>query len=177
MAAGAAARAIALAMGCLAVAAACKRAPSSAQGQSTPAAAQTIESTGKVLGVGIGTSMNEARAKLDPLRVADERAPDRKEKAGTRVYWKLKETEYDWIIAWANREGEITRLRAMLRRERAKPFAEIGELSRATVNLPERAVWDIKHEDGEHFRLVAEGREQRAATLYMFGFGAEGEDD
>ena len=112
--------------------------------------------------------MAEARAKLDPLRAPGEHEPDRKEQAGTRIYWKLSGTEYDTIIVWANAAGAITRVRANPRAEKVKPFAEIGELSRATHNTPQQAVWTVTRPDRKSFRLIAQGEKHVANTLYMF---------
>ena len=133
----------------------------------TPAPPETIEESGTVLGIGIGTQIDEARAKLEPLREAVESPPDAKDEANKRVYWKLKETEYEWLIAWANSKGEITRLRARLREGNEKPFSEIGDLSRAAVNTPEQAMWNVTGEKRPAFRLIAQGKDRRAITFYM----------
>ena len=144
----------------------------------TPAAATSptpasVESTGLILGVGIGTPITEARAKLDPLRAPGEHEPDRKEEAGKRIYWKLTGTDYDWIIVWANSDGLITRLRANPLPDRPKPFAEVGDLSRAVVNEPLQAIWTVERPGGISFRLVAQGNDQLARTIYMFALGLE----
>ena len=131
-------------------------------------AAETIESSGEILGVRIGMTMKEVREKLNPLR--DPAAPrDEREKFGTRAYWKLLETEYDWIMAWANREGKITRIRAVLRPESPKPFSEIGDLSRAVTNAPHAAAWNASR-DHIHFRITAFGNEGRAVRISILAF-------
>lgn len=130
----------------------------------------TIAASGKIMGVGVGSSLDEAREKFDPLREGEERAPEseKEKEEGERVYWKLKETEYSWIIAWAAEDGKITRMRAMLRPDRLKPFTDIGDLATAKVNQANAAAWDTKAVDGWPFRVVAQGPEQRATTIYMF---------
>ena len=62
---------------------------------------ETGDASGKILGLTIGSTMQEAREKLDPLRVPTDYVPDEKEESGRRVHWKLKETDYDWVMAWA----------------------------------------------------------------------------
>ena len=128
----------------------------------------TIEASGSVLGIGIGTQIDEARAKLEPLRKTFETPPDAKEQANKRIYWKLKETEYEWLIAWANSQGQITRLRARLREGSEKPFSEIGDLARATINTPDQAMWNVTGGKRPAFRLIAQGKDHRAITFYMF---------
>ena len=132
-----------------------------------------IQETGLILGVGIGTQISEARSKLDPLRAPGEHEPDRKEQAGTRVYWKLNGTDFDWIIVWANTAGQLTRLRANPRPEQPIPFTEIGDLTRAVVNEPHQAIWTVERPGGLSFRLVAQGINRQAKTIFMFALGLE----
>ncbi len=124
--------------------------------------------TGEILGLTIGTPIAEARAKLDPLRMAAESAPDEKARSGKRLYWKLRETNYDWVMAWANDDGRITRLRAVLRPDHAKPFSEIGDLRTAASANDRGAKWNLRQRDGTAFRLIAHGAAGRAQTVYMF---------
>ena len=150
--------------------------PSPAQqpaSEQTPGAAETIQSSGLILGVGIGTQISEARAKLDPLRAPGEHEPDRKEKAGTRIYWKLNGSEYDWIIVWANSAGQITRIRANPRPDQPKPFVEVGDLSRAARVQPHQVMWNVERPDGMSYRLIAQGQDEQARSVYMFALGLE----
>lgn len=126
-----------------------------------------------MLGVGIGMQMSEARAKLDPLREQVEVVPDAKERENKRIYWKLKETEYEWLIGWANSKGVVTRLRARLREGNEMPFSKIGDLSRAVSSTPEQAMWNVTSDTRPAFRLVAQGKDHRAVTFYMFALDLE----
>jgi hypothetical protein len=143
--------------------------PAAAEVSSAAAApAETIESSGEILGLRIGMTMKEAREKLKALR--DPAAPrDEREKFGTRAYWKLLETDYDWIMAWANREGKITRLRAVFRPDQLKPFSEIGDLSRAVTNAPHAAAWNAAR-DHISYRITAFGKDGRAVRISILAF-------
>ena len=161
---------------------ACGRAEEAAQLQAEPlqpiatdtaAGAETIESSGLILGIGIGMQMSEARGKLDPLRQPTDNEPDGKEQAGTRIYWKLNGTEYDWIMAWANKAGQITRVRANPRPDKPKPFAEVGDLSRAAAVQPQQAMWNVERPGGLSYRLVAQGDDRLARSVYMFALNLE----
>ena len=134
---------------------------------------ETVEVSGAILGVEIGMQISEARAKLDRLREPVELEPDAKERENKRVYWKLKETEYEWLIAWANSKGEVTRLRARLREGSEKRFSDIGDLTRAAVNTPEQAMWNVTAPGRPAFRLIAQGKDRRAVTFYMFALNLE----
>jgi hypothetical protein len=137
------------------------------------ASSETIEVSGLILGIGIGTPITEAREKLDPLRAPGDHEPDRKEQAGTRIYWKLAGTEYDWIIVWANKAGQITRVRATPRPEKLKPFAEVGDLSRAAAIQPQQAIWNVERPNALSYRLIAQGNDRLAKSVYMFALNLD----
>lgn len=139
----------------------------------TERAGETVESSGLILGIGIGMQMSEARATLDPLRQATDHEPDGKEQAGTRIYWKLDGTEYDWIMAWANKAGQITRVRANPRPDKPKPFAEVGDLSRAAAVQPQQAMWNVERAGGLSYRLIAQGDDRLAKSVYMFALNLD----
>jgi hypothetical protein len=126
----------------------------------------TIVESGSILGVTIGMPLREARERLNPLREPVAGPIDVKEKMNQRVYWKLVGTDYDWLMAWANREGKITRIRAVLREDKRKPFEQIGDLAKAINSGANVAVWDV-FRDAASFRLTAVGAEQRAVRISM----------
>ncbi len=110
-----------------------------------------------------------------PLRLPLDYTPDAKELSGRRILWRLRGTEYEWIMTWAGGDGRITRLRAFYRPENAKPFAEIGDLQRAVAVSSNLAKWNLRLPAGPNFRLVAQGIEQRAQSVYMFALQFPGE--
>lgn len=121
-----------------------------------------------ILGLTIGSSMQEARARLDPLRENVGYTPDEKERSGRRVYWKLKGTDYDWVMAWGDPQGRITRIRGVLREGKWLPFREIGGSEKAAALSPAAAKWNLRAADGTRFRMVAQGADEKAQTVYMF---------
>ena len=127
----------------------------------------TIASTGRIAGIAIGDPLEEARGKLEPLRVPGAEPADEKEQQGRRFYRKLKETEYDWIMVWG-KEGKVSRIRAMYRPDKAKPFSEIGDLTSAATADDTTAKWNLQQPNQPHYRLIAQGQEQRAISVYMF---------
>jgi hypothetical protein len=130
--------------------------------------AETIESSGRILGVAIGDTVDAARAILDPLRdPAASYPPDQKELEGRRTYWKLAGTDYDWIMVWA-KEGKITRIRAVLRPDRHKPFAAVGDLNTAAARDATSVRWNLRTPAGANYRLVAQGADEVASTVFMF---------
>lgn len=137
--------------------------------QPTEAPPPTIASSGEILGVSIGMPMEEARQKLDPLRAPGPAyEPDAKEVQGRRVLWRLKETEYAWVMVWAGGDGKVTRVRATLRPGNTKPFAEVGDLTTAVAADASSARWNLRGAEGPNYRLIAQGADQRASSVYMF---------
>ena len=134
-------------------------------------APSSIESTNTILGVAIGSTLEEAHQKLDPLRdpaSAEFREKEAKEgEAGEKAYWRLIGTEYRWIMAWANKEGQLVQLSASVRPERPKPFTEVGDLARASTNLENAAKWNVQRPGGLSYDLVARGPNRQANNIYM----------
>lgn len=153
-----------------------------------PPAAETIASSGKIFGLALGSEMEEAREKLAPLRDTTNHIPDAKELSGRRIYWKLRGTEYEWIMAWADAEGKIARMRAVYRPDSPLPFEKVGNLQAATAVSDTTAKWDLHRPNGSAYRLIAQGSNRQATTVYMFstelpadgqraGEAEEGEED
>ena len=137
--------------------------------QTSPAPPATIAASGEILGVAIGMPMTDVRAKLDPMRAPGPAyQPDQKELQGRRVYWKLSGTDYDWIMVWGGKDGKVTRVRALYRTEMRKPYAEIGDVARAVTADPAMVRWNLQTATGSRYRLVAQGADDRAVSVYMF---------
>jgi hypothetical protein len=143
--------------------------PAAESRQTAPASPATIAVSGEILDVAIGAPMNEVRAKLDPLRAPGPAyEPDQKELLGRRIYWKLSGTDYDWIMVWAGKDGKVTRVRALFRPEHRKPYAEIGDVAQAATADPAMVRWNLQTASGSRYRLVAQGADDRAISVYMF---------
>lgn len=135
--------------------------------QAVVAPAQTAPG-GTILGLTIGSTIEEARARLDPLRIPAVHTPDAKEVSGRRLYWKLKETDYDWIMAWGNPAGKIARIRGVFREGQSPAFAQFGDLQAADALSDESAKWNLQSAAGGRYRLIVQGANRRARTVYMF---------
>lgn len=135
-----------------------------------------IEITGGILGVKLFAPLEEAREKLAHFKLVKDASaePEEAERArGERVIWRLAETEYQWIVAWADKEGKIVKISASVRPEKKKPFAEIGDLARAKMHNESAALWIVQRPDGSSYRLVAKGLSEHALTIYLYSLQAE----
>ena len=135
-----------------------------------------IEITGSILGVKLFAPLEEAREKLAQFKLVNDASAEPEEaerERGERVIWRLAETEYQWIVAWADKEGKIVKISASVRPEKKKPFAEIGDLSRAKMHNESAALWIVQRPDGSSYRLVAKGPSEHALTIYLYSLQVE----
>lgn len=130
-----------------------------------------IEITGGILGVKLFAPLEEAREKMARFKLEKDATAESEEKeereGDARMIWRLAETEYQWIVAWADKEGKVIKISASLRPEKKKPFKEIGDLGRAKVHNDSMAMWSVQHPDGASFRLVAKGPGEQALSIYL----------
>jgi hypothetical protein len=143
-------------------------------------APRLIEITGGILGVALFATLKKAREKMERFQLAKDAAAgtsdDGEREGGERMIWRLAETEYQWIVAWADKDGKIVKVSASLRAEKKKPFAEIGDLARAKMHNDSTALWIVQRPDGSSYRLVAKGPGEQAVTIYMYSLKADAMD-
>jgi hypothetical protein len=136
-----------------------------------------IEVTGSILGVALFASLEEAREKMEAFKLEEGSAAESSEKeereAGERMIWRLAETEYLWIVAWADKEGKVVKISASTRPEKRKPFRDIGDLARAKAHDDSMAMWIARHRDGTYFRVVAKGPAEKASSIYLYSLKPE----
>ncbi|MDP9003319.1 MAG: hypothetical protein M3N12_00855 [Verrucomicrobiota bacterium] len=137
-----------------------------------------IETTGSILGVTLFEPLEEAREKLAKYKLVDGSVTsesgekEEEEEQSERAVWRLAETEYQWIVAWADKQGKVVKISASVRPEKKKPFAEIGDLGRAKMHNDSTALWIVQRPDGTSYRLVAKGPAGHAVTIYLYSLTA-----
>jgi hypothetical protein len=168
-----------LALATSVVAAPKKKSASKPTPSPTPAP-QPIEVTGSILGVTLFASLEQAREKMKGFKLESKASPETSEKgereAGERMIWRLAETEYLWIVAWADKDGKVVKISASVRPEKKKPFREVGDLARAKVHNDSMAMWIAQHPDGTYYRVVAKGPSEQASSIYLYSLKPESID-
>ena len=122
-----------------------------------------------ILGVRIGTSLEEARKKLEPLSIASERSSDEdedKEESGTKRFWRLKGTNYTSVALKTNQKGLVVWVTGFVRPSKGLLFSELGDTSRALRATDSQAIWNVATPNGG-YRLVAKGQNGRARVIYL----------
>jgi hypothetical protein len=132
------------------------------------AAAQSVKVMSAVLGIGVGSTLEQAHAKLDKL--SDPKHPPKEEKEGTehKVLWQLAKTNFSSVFVKSDEKGQITYVTAFLRPGKEVPFEKIGETKKAPVQNGNMIVWDVLRPKRPLFRVVAKGADNKANTLTIF---------
>lgn len=122
-----------------------------------------------ILGVRIGTSLEEARKKLEPLSIRTDGSTDEdedKEDGGTKRVWRLKGTKYTSVALKTNRKGRVVWVTGFVRPSEELLFSELGDTSRAVRSTDSQAIWNVATPTGG-YRLVGKGENGRARVIYL----------
>lgn len=136
------------------------------------AAAKSVKVTESILGLKLGSTLEQAHEKLDKLCDSAHRPKEEKEEESEegeqKVLWELARTDYSFVFIKANEKGKITYLSGFLRPGKEIPFARIGEPDKAPVRTPTTIAWDVLRQNQPHFRVVATGKDARASSVMIF---------
>lgn len=136
------------------------------------AAAKSVKVMTGILGVELGSTLEKAHARLDPLNDPARPPKEQKEREeGSiehKVLWQLKATDYSSIYVKADREGQIEYITGFLRPGRELPFEKVGEVAKAPVRSETTVVWDVLRRKRKPMRVVATGQKSRASVIKLF---------
>ena len=128
---------------------------------------QVIDS---ILGVGIGTTFDQAHAKLDRLRQGEkgdtEKQENEEREGGHKELWSLMATNYASVALQTDQEGRVVWITGFVRPGQAIPFAKLGKTSLATTVTESRATWNVATPAGG-YRLIARGQNGKALVISM----------
>lgn len=117
-----------------------------------------------LLGVSIGATLEEAKAKLTPLGTGGGR--DTRD-GGRKEAWTLKGTDYATLAFKTNGRGRVVWVSAFARPGKEVPFSKLGDLSKAAAS-DSQAIWNIETpQSGGGYRLVAKGTKGKASVVYL----------
>jgi hypothetical protein len=120
-----------------------------------------------ILGVRLGATLEEARAKLKGLRRSGGEGEGEGEREGGRKEaWLLKKSAYNSIAYQADAAGRIQWVTGFLRKGREIPFEKFGDLSQASYRSDQEVVWNVPRPEG-NYRLIAKGSGGRASVVHL----------
>lgn len=136
-------------------------------GRTHPDTQERVQTTSAILGVGIGTTLEEARARLGPLGTSAGR--DTRE-GGRKEAWTLTGTDFATIALKTDKRGRVLWVSGFVRPGQEIPFSQLGDLTLATLKKGQ-AVWNVPTPAGG-YRLVAKGEADRAGVVYLLSLAA-----
>ena len=116
-----------------------------------------------LLGVTIGSTLEEARSKLTPLGTGGGR--DTRD-GGRKEAWTLKGTDYANIAFKTDGKRRVVWVSAFVRPGKEIAFSKLGDLSKAAQAPGSQTVWNIETPQGG-YRLVAKGANGKASVIYL----------
>jgi hypothetical protein len=105
-----------------------------------PGLAQTRDAVSTLEGIGIGTSLEQARSLL--ARIGTGGGRDTRD-GGRKEAWTLKETDFSTLAFKTNGKGKVVWLSAFVRPGKEIPFEKVGSLPKATMPTKSEAIWNM----------------------------------
>lgn len=136
-----------------------------------------------ILGVGIGSTLDQAHAKLDRLRTRNARSTreDSEEEAreeqeqeregGRKEAWALRTTDYATVALKVDREERVVWITGFVRPGKEISFARLGNLSAASVATNKKAVWNVATPAGG-YRVIAKGENGKARVVSILSLAS-----
>ena len=137
-----------------------------------------------ILGVGIGSSLDQAHAKLDRLRTRNARKAheesaaeeereeqEQEREGGGKEAWALRATNYINVALKVDRDKRVVWITGFVRSGKEIPFAKLGNLSSATVVTDKRAVWNVATPGGG-YRVIAKGENGKARVVSILSLAS-----
>jgi hypothetical protein len=132
------------------------------------AAAQSVKVTISILGLELGSTLEQVHAKLDKL--SDPAHPPKEEEEGPerKILWQLARTDYSAVFVKSDERKQITYINAFLRPGKEIPFEKIGDTKKAPLQDVNTIVWDVLPPNRPLFRVVAKGADRKANNITIF---------
>jgi len=146
------------------------------------AAAQSAKVMTSILGLELGSTLDQAHAKLDKL--TDPKHPPKTEREGPKdneeseqkILWQLAKTDYSFVFVKSDENERITSINAFLRPGKEISFEKIGETKKAPVQDANTIAWDVLRPNRPLFRVVANGADRKASSITIFVVKRAGHD-
>lgn len=121
-----------------------------------------------ILGIRIGSSLEEAHAKLKDLGTVGGRAT---REGGRKEAWTMKGGDFTSIAYKTDAAGRVVWLTGFVRPGKEIPFKQLGDLARATGKDANEAAWTVATPEGG-YRLVAKGPNGKARVVYLLSLAS-----
>jgi hypothetical protein len=136
--------------------------------------AKSVKVQTNILGLELGSTLEQAHAKLDKLKdpsqptKEEKEDSDKEEESENRVLWQLARSEYSAVYVKVDDKGHITYINGFLRPGKEIPFDKMGETKKAPAQSSNVIAWDVIRPNRPLFRVVASGKDRRANSVAIF---------
>ena len=124
---------------------------------------EQLSAIDSLLGINIGTSLDEARARLTLIGNGGGR--DTRD-GGRKEAWTLQGPDYATLAFKTDGKGKVSWVSAFARPGKEIPFSELGDLAKAASASDSQVIWNIETPQGG-YRLVAKGVKGKAGVVYL----------
>ena len=137
------------------------------------AAAKSVKVEASVLGLGIGSTLAQAHARLDslgePAKPSTEATEDAEQgEKERRIIWHLAKSDFSSVFVKADEQERIIYLAAFLRPGKEIPFDKVGQTEKAPVLTDHTVAWDVVRPNQPLIRVVARGEDRKASSITIF---------
>jgi hypothetical protein len=135
-----------------------------------------VRVTDAILGVRLGSTLEEAREKLKGLVKKGGGAEGEGEREGGREggrkeAWALRKTEFASIAYQADDGGRVRWVTGFVRPGREIPFSKLGDLSQASHKSEQAAIWNVQRAEG-NMRVIVRGSGWKARVVQVLSLEA-----
>jgi hypothetical protein len=135
--------------------------------------AKSVKVTTSILGIELGSTLEQAHQKLDKLcdsahRPKEEKEESEGEQGERKILWELTRSDYAFVFVKADDKEKITYVSGFLRPGKEISFEKIGETKKAPVQDANTIAWDVLRLKHPAFRVVASGSERKAKSIMIF---------
>jgi hypothetical protein len=123
----------------------------------------TIRVSDSILGVRIGSSLEEAHAALEGLGTFGGRAT---RDGGRKEAWTFQKTDFSSLAYQTNGKGRIKWVMGFVRPGKQISFSKLGDLKQTMKNSPSEVVWTVETIPVS-YRVGAIGMAGRARRVYL----------
>jgi hypothetical protein len=132
------------------------------------ATAQSVKVTISILGLELGSTLEQAHAKLDKLSDPAHLPKEEQEGPERKILWQLARTDYSAVFVKSDERKRITYINAFLRPGKEIPFEKIGDTKKAPLQDVNTIAWDVLRPKRPLFRVVAKGADRKANNIAIF---------
>jgi hypothetical protein len=142
----------------------------------SPAAAaqkeKRVRVTDAILGVRLGSTLEEAHEKLKGLvKTGGEGEGEREREGGRKEAWSLRKTAFTSIAYQTDEGGRVEWVTGFVRPGREIPFSKLGDLSQAAHKSEQAAIWNVQRPEG-NMRVIARGSGWKARVVQVLSLKA-----